>query len=94
MKDDVLRIVKSDPAPRVEIVVSPDVPYRMQGVWSDSGTQDFLFLFGGDELKFVDGTVKIGDRSFGPFDGPTLIEFKPEGVFVNEAQMLGFARFG
>ena len=44
---------------------------------------DFRLLIGEDALEYTGGTVKIGDRSFGRLDGPTLIEIKPEGVFVN-----------
>ena len=82
--DDVLRVVKSDPAPRVEVVVTRDVPYRMQSVTSSSGAPEFQVFLGGEELEFVGGTVKIGDRTLGPFDEPTLVEVKPEGVFVNK----------
>ena len=85
-------IVNSDPATKVEIIVSPEVPHReVEGSFlvvsqDDAGTMramDFRLLIGEDALEYTGGTVKIGDRSFGKLDGPTLIEIKPEGVFVN-----------
>ncbi len=85
-------IVNSDPATKVEIIVSPKVPHReVEGSFlvvsqDDAGTMramDFRLLIGEDALEYTEGTVKIGDRSFGKLDGPTLIEIKPHGVFVN-----------